>query len=505
MLELWHRVYLDGDFSPRAELTLSELGLGEPQSGRVLGHHGRQSTTGEERAVRRAPGAVLGTDQRLTTNDRRSSEPERSDVDDRATLRAAPSRPCVPPSRSILLATADEPSSGRGDAARLIREWAPRLAARGAAVTVLTATEGSDPPVREECAGVTYLRGRPDRSLRGAPMFDVISIHHPRAGRDLARVLSREVPRVYTFGTPLGERYQSRATEAALPVRRATLRALEEYERQVIRSCGTVLTSSQYALREAIGLHGLPSARVHAIPTGVDVERFRPRSDRRALRREYGLTESGFLLLAVESLTPGTGIERLITAMAGITEAYPEAHLVLVGEGPMEPALRRQVAEQGLGRAVTFAGVVPEIVLPEYYALADLCVLPRTRPDRDGLVALEALACGTPVVATPVGALPEILRPLDPGALFAGDTAGAIADGIIRRLPEVHHDDALRRRCRRHTEQHYSWEAVLPMLEALLHQAATRRRSVPRPVAPAPQSPAQRVARSLLRPRACAD
>jgi glycosyltransferase involved in cell wall biosynthesis len=145
------------------------------------------------------------------------------------------------------------------------------------------------------------------------------------------------------------------------------------------------------------------------------------------------------------------------------------------------------LVHQRLGRAVTLAGRIPEETLPGYYAAADLFVMPGARRPACGLAALEALACGTPVFAAPVGALPELVTHLDPRALFADTGAGAIADAVIRHLPDLHHDEALRRRCRQLALEHHDWEVLIPQLESCLRSSVARRRgSSIAPSSPAP-------------------
>jgi glycosyltransferase involved in cell wall biosynthesis len=314
----------------------------------------------------------------------------------------------------------------------------------------------------------------------GAQPFDLAIAHHPAFAPVMRRAPScRGAARLYAFRTPWEEE-----DDAGLPSRPlACFR--RRLERGALRASNAALVLSRYSAAQLAATHGELELPVYHAPGGVDTDRFRPREPRWELRQRLGLPPSAFLILTVRPLLPRMGLENLITAMAGIAAAYPEARLVVGGEGPLEGALRRQVVQQRLGRAVTFAGFIPEEHLPEYYAAADLFVMPTRCREAFGLAAVEALASGTPVFATPVGALPELLTYLDPRALFTGASAGAIADGIIRFLPDLHHDEELRRRCRQFALEHYAWDAVVPALEDLLYEAVARR-ALPQPAAPAP-------------------
>src|SRR5439155_8299100 len=126
-------------------------------------------------------------------------------------------------------------------------------------------------------------------------------------------------------------------------------------------------------------------------------------------------------------------------------------------------ALRARAAALGLDASVRFIGFVPEDELPSYYAAADASVLPTQRLEGFGLVTLESLACGTPVIGTRVGATPELLAPIDGALLVDPPTAPALAAAIGAFLARA--DRAgLKARCRAHTEA-YAWDRVAVQLE----------------------------------------
>jgi asparagine synthase (glutamine-hydrolysing) len=502
-LELWHRIYLDDDYSARADLTFEDLGL---PCRRGVGRDGETGGRGDG-ATRWDPEGPAVSHPLLPVGFAPGSNDPVSPSPRLPVAKTAPSRPLA-----ILMAAEDDPMVVTGGSSRLLREWSTRLAARGHAVTVLTRRRGPEEPARESWSNLDLVRysavarhsvgrlnatlregARAMRRLEADRSFDVITVHHPLMGYAIRRGAARGTARLYSFLSPWPDvsrevRGASASSGCARLVARGSQLAKRELERAAIDACDDVLVPSCSSAETLRAWHELPEVRVHRVPGGVDTERFRPRADRREVRRRLGLSESAFLILTVRPLTPVAGLEQLITAMSGITAVFPEAHLVLGGcphpdaerHAPLpvwEAALRRQVAAQGLGGAVTFAGWIPELVLPEYYAIADLFVVPSQSREPLGMAAVEALSCGTPVFGTPVGALPEILGALDPSALFAGTGAAQIADRIIRRLPDLHHDGALRRRCREYALEQYSWDVILPTLEALLVDAVDRRRA----------------------------
>ncbi|MDH7571582.1 MAG: glycosyltransferase family 4 protein, partial [Armatimonadota bacterium] len=222
--------------------------------------------------------------------------------------------------------------------------------------------------------------------------------------------------------------------------------------------------------------HRVPPQKVMRIAGGVDTVRFRPVCDRAALRRSLGLPTDRRVLLTVRNLVPRMGLENLLAAMVPVCARFPDALLIIGGSGPLAEPLRMQARDLGLSAHVRFAGFIPEDALPGYYAAADLFVLPTRCLEGFGLVTIEAMACGTPVLGTPVGGTQEILQRFDPALLFAGTEPDHLADGILRHLRRVCGDEALRTRCRRYVEEHYSWDVVIDRVEAIFCQVAAQGR-----------------------------
>ncbi len=205
------------------------------------------------------------------------------------------------------------------------------------------------------------------------------------------------------------------------------------------------------ALREVALSLGVAPDKVTTLRNGVDVRRFLP-GDRAAARQACGLPDAGRVLLCVGHLIERKGQHLLLEAFARVFPGGDEPLLVLVGSGEAEGRLRARVAALGLDRRVRFIGAVPPPELPAWYRAADALVLPSLREGWPNVV-LEALACGTPVLATAIWGTPEILRGCRAG-LLVEPTVDGLADGL-RRLSELH-ADAARPWAERHT-----WDATL--------------------------------------------
>ncbi len=413
------------------------------------------------------------------------------------------SPPASPGSRtgrplSILMVADVDPVHVIGGGERMLHEHSTRLAARGHRVVVLTRRELSEYPAEEVHRGVrvfrhpvteggslTFMRtvlrecGRAFTRLVAQERFDVVNVHQPLAGAGVAKLAqSRGLPILYTYLSPWGDEYRVRAERQAArasggggAARNAWValntRAREWMERSVLGRTAEIMVLSEFTSSQLRDIHGIPTSRPQLIPGGVDTERFRPPADRVALRRELGLPE-GFLFLTVRNLVPRMGLDALIAAMAEVVRNRPDAHLAIGGSGALREVLEQQVRALGLERNVTFLGFIPEARLPDYYGAADLFVLPTRTLEGFGLVTVEALACGTPALGTPIGGTLEILRPFGTEWLFRGIEAGELAEGMLSRISQVEGEAGLRDRCRQYVLDHYAWEVIIPRVESLM-------------------------------------
>ena len=363
------------------------------------------------------------------------------------------------PGHAILLA---EVSASRviGGAERMLREQAVGLRKLGWQVGLAVRGPQDDPRPQAPIAGdvmehryavrrtsepahvLTSLRGSIgafDRACGGA-RADVAVIHQAMAG--LGPILSRRSSAgawVYVCLSLAHEEYRSRtASTSVLRLRYLANETMRRWcERMVMTRCARVVVLSEFMKQRVQAVHGIAERLVHVIPGAVDIERFSPAGDPAGVRRRLGMPADRTILLTVRNLVPRMGLNQFVRAVAMVRDMRPGILALIGGEGPLRGELERLIQQQGVKDHVRLLGFIPEDDLPKYYQSADLVVMPTAELEGFGLVTVEALACGTPVVGTPVGATPEILRGIDPALLATGTRAEDIAQTLctmMRRL-----------------------------------------------------------------------
>jgi D-inositol-3-phosphate glycosyltransferase len=231
-------------------------------------------------------------------------------------------------------------------------------------------------------------------------------------------------------------------------------------ERNLAAASDRIVVTSDRERDHLIRHYDADAARLTVIPCGVDLDRFRP-VDRTAARKRIEVSPEQKLVLYVGRLAPEKGLDRLIRAVAHLGHISKLRLIVVGGDGEHDPARRRMMdlsRSCGIGGRVVFQGRVEQSELPRFYSAADLLALPSSY-ESFGMVALEALACGTPVAATRVGAMEQLLRVPGNGRLAQDLRPASLADAI---------EDVLRDRATgppstasiRRTAADYDWSRV---------------------------------------------
>ncbi|MBI4596165.1 MAG: glycosyltransferase family 4 protein, partial [Candidatus Tectomicrobia bacterium] len=372
-----------------------------------------------------------------------------------------------------------------GGAERVLYEQATRLAARGHDVHILTRRL---PVHQSECTVIQNVREwryrlnqsnpisffastlrngkRLFETINQANNFDCINFHQPFSAFAVMRSAScKNVRKVYTCHSLAFEEYASRNAKphsfSKKMVHSLHLASRKWIEKKVLNDSDLIVVLSQYTCDKLLNIYGVPVEKIAVIPGGIDLVRFHPAADKRAVRERLHLPQEKTLLLTVRNLEPRMGIENLIRAMEEIVKSVPDVYLVIGGSGPLKDDLSMMSRNLNLDRHIHFTGFIPEEALAEYYQAADIFVLPTVELEGFGLVTLEALACGTPVLGTPVGGTQEILSSFDSRFLFQDARHESISRLIIEMCQEyLNQPDQWQldsQRCRHFAEKYYSW------------------------------------------------
>jgi glycosyltransferase involved in cell wall biosynthesis len=262
-----------------------------------------------------------------------------------------------------------------------------------------------------------------------------------------------DCPLIVHFHGPWGA--ESRAEgESAFSARAKT------WVEQAVYRRGTAFITLSDAFRQVlVRKFGVDPDRVHLVPGGVDADRFDTEMSRREARDRLGWPTDRPIVVSVRRLAHRMGLENLIEAVRLARRRLPDLLVLIAGKGPLEDALRAQIASYGLENHVRLLGFVPEADLPFTYRAADLSVVPSVALEGFGLITVESLAAGTPVLVTPHGGLPEVVSDLDPGLVLPGDTPEVFDRGLTDTLLGNHPlppADA----CQQYVRERFDWPVI---------------------------------------------
>ena len=383
----------------------------------------------------------------------------------------------------ILMLSWEYPPLTVGGPGRHVHALATALAAGGHEVTVVTRhTPGA--PHEEYDEGVHIVRAAEDpahfpaedgnlvawttafnhtltrAALRVARsgQYDVVHAHGWLVAH--AAVTLREhldVPMIATVHATEAGRHQG-----TLPLPHH--HTIDDIEHWLVSEAARVIVCSDFMRREVQHQFAVPPARTVVIRNGVDVLRWyaRPPEIAAARRRYAG---DAPLITFAGRLVPEKGVQHLLDAVPRLAEAVPGLRVVIAGDGPERAGLEARAPE-----GVTFAGHLPGPELTALMAASDCHVVPGEY-EPSGMVALEATAAGTPVVAAATGGLTEIVEEGVSGVTFAPGDPEALAAAVVSVLTDREHSRALARGGRRRAREDFAWPALAARTAGVYHQA----------------------------------
>jgi glycosyltransferase involved in cell wall biosynthesis len=291
--------------------------------------------------------------------------------------------------------------------------------------------------------------------------LDAINLHFSLYSLPLLTDLPRDVPVTFSFHGPW-------ALESQQEGQKPWSVAFKQWiEHTVYQRCDRFIVLSKAFGTILHQTYQIPWDKIHIIPGGVDVQRFQPNLTRRQAREILGWSLDRPILFTPRRLVQRMGLDVLLQALAVVKLQVPEVWLAIAGKGALRDTLEQQVQAIGLSQQVHFLGYLPDDRLPIAYQAADLTVMPSQSLEGFGLVLVESLACGTPVLCTPVGGMPEIVVPFDPNLMTTDSSIAAIAE----RLEAILTGSLIlpsRDACRNYATTHFDWGILAPKVQKVL-------------------------------------
>jgi glycosyltransferase involved in cell wall biosynthesis len=381
----------------------------------------------------------------------------------------------------------------KGGTGNVCAHNARELARRGHDVTVLTAA-GSGAAAEEHWEGVQIRRLRPLARLGNAPLlpglaaalrgYDLVHLHYPFFGAEFAALAADRwgIPLVVTY-------HQDVLLKGAMGLAAGILTST--VGRQALRAAQRVLyTSLDYGrVSHSRRLLQGREATIDELPNGVDIGHFRPGLDVAALRAKLAVSPEQRTAILVAGLDKAHYFKGVPVFLQALRRLSPELCGVVVGEGDLRETYERQAAALGIADLVHFVGRVDDDELRELYNLADMAVLPSTTMgEAFGLVLVEAMACGKPVVASDLPGVRTVVAQGQDGLLTPPGQAEPLAEalGLLARDPDLRR--AMGKRGRLKVEARYSWERVADRLERHYEEVLSACGAWPRPRATEPEA-----------------
>jgi len=342
------------------------------------------------------------------------------------------------------------------------------LAERGLEVRTVTLGPSASPTDRMTIAAnasdpmVTRVRNYTARVRLLAGDADVIDSHFAlyAVGPLLTRSL-RGRPLVTHFHGPWAREHLGGPGSPVAHAKRFVERAVYAHSKELI-----VLSAA--FRRILLEDYGVAPWHVHVVPPGVDLKTFRV-GDSGEARRALELSHSSWVAFTARRLVPRMGIDVLLDAWQSFARSRDDVLLLVAGEGPERERLEKRVEELAIANTVRFTGKLTDEELVAHYQAADVCVVPSLALEGFGLVMLEALACGTPVIGTDVDGLGETLARLEPDLVVPRGDSVALAERFadahagLAPLPESG-------RCTTFARS-FSWDAVAERHEKIYERA----------------------------------
>ncbi|MEH2068942.1 MAG: glycosyltransferase family 4 protein [Nostoc sp.] len=294
---------------------------------------------------------------------------------------------------------------------------------------------------------------------------DAINLHFALYSFPLLDILPKGVPVTFNFHGPWAFESKQEVVNKNLSL---TIKH-RLIEQTTYNRCDRFIVLSKAFGNILHQKYQVPWNKINVIPGGVDINSFQPNLLPQEACRQLGWPNNRRILFTSRRLVHRTGVDKLLQALAIIKPRIPDIWLAIAGRGHIQAALQQQATELGLEDNVKFLDFLPDEQLPIAYQAAELTVMPSQSFEGFGLVIIESLACGTPVLCTPVGGMPEILAEFSPDLITTSTNASAIAEKLEQILLGNIYIPS-RVACRQYATTHYDWNEIAQQVRNVLLQ-----------------------------------
>ena len=373
----------------------------------------------------------------------------------------------------ILMLSWEYPPRVVGGISRVVHDLSHRLVNDGHNVTVVTYRDGNV-PYYEDDNGVNVYRidnfmispnnfidwvmqlnfnmiAKVGEIISEKGNFDVIHAHDwltAYAGKTLK----------YAYNTPLVSTIHATEAGRNSGIHDDMQKYINDTEWMLTYESSEVIVNSNYMKNELQRLFGLPYEKINVIPNGVNLNLFNDVQKDYDFRRKFAM-DNEKIILFIGRLVYEKGIQTLISAMPKILANYHDSKLIIAGKGGMLDELKAQVNSLGLGNKVYFTGHLASKDVQKMYKCADISVFPSTY-EPFGIVALEAMLSGTPVVVSDIGGLNEIVDHGINGMKSYAGNPNSLADSILSLLFDPKLCDTVTQNAKAKVKAEYNWTKI---------------------------------------------
>ncbi len=283
---------------------------------------------------------------------------------------------------------------------------------------------------------------------------DAVNLHFALYSLPILDLLPENTPITFNFHGPWASESQEEGVDNITALLKKSL-----VEKRTYKRCDRFIVLSKAFGNILHQKYQVPWEKIYVIPGGVDINHFQLDLSIQEARNKLGWSLERPTLFTSRRLVHRVGLDKLITAIAQIKPKIPDIYLAIAGRGPLQHSLQQQVAELGLEDNVKFLGFLPDELLPVAYQAADLSIMPSQSFEGFGLAIVESLACGTPVICTPVGGMPEILEAFSPDLITDSTEVSAIAQKLEQVLSGKIVKPS-REECREYAVNNFDWDKI---------------------------------------------